>query len=127
MDTNTVIISGRLTKDAELAYTAAQMAVLRFTVANNRGYGEKKRANYITVKLFGKAAETVANYIGKGSKVCVTGEWQSGSYKDKEGNTVYTNELIAREVEFSSNLSDAPVKADPVPQGFSEIDGDIPF
>lgn len=127
MDTNTVIISGRLTKDAELTYTASQTAVLRFTVANNRGYGEKKRANYITVKLFGKSAETVSQYIGKGSKVCVTGEWQSGSYQDKSGNTVYTNELIAREVEFGSSSSEAPVKADPVPTGFSEIDSDIPF
>ena len=135
---NSVALVGRLTRDPELRYTAGtQMAVAKFTVAIDDGFGEKKRTNFIPVTVFGKTAENCEKYLAKGRLVGVQGKIQTGSYTNKDGATVYTTDVVADRVEFlergeRNERSAAPRQSgmggfDAAPEGFSAIDEDIPF
>ena len=100
---NKVLLIGRLTKDVELNYTAERIAAATFSIAISRGKdkdGNDKGADFLRVKVFGKQAENCDRYIGKGNLVHVEGHIQTGSYKNKEGNTVYTTDVIAEHIEF---------------------------
>ena len=104
---NSVILIGNLTRDPELRYSTGQnqTAVCRFTVAVNDGFGDRQRTSFIPIVVFGKTAENCDRYLKKGSKVCVNGKIQTGSY-EKDGRTVYTTEVIANKyggVEFLSS------------------------
>lgn len=136
---NSVSLIGRLTRDPEVRYTVGtQMAVAKFTLAIDDGYGEKKKTNFIPVTVFGKAAESCEKYLAKGRLCGVEGKIQTGSYTNKDGATVYTTDVIAARVEFlewgdkknGSGNSDSNVAAggfEDVPSGFSAVDEDIPF
>lgn len=136
---NNVSLIGRLTRDPEVRYTAGtQMAVAKFTVAIDDGFGEKKRTNFIPVTVFGKTAENCEKYLAKGRLVGVQGKIQTGSYTNKDGATVYTTDVVADRVEFlewgdRNERSSAPRQSgnmggfDAAPEGFSAIDEDIPF
>lgn len=110
---NRVIITGRLTKDPELKYTQSGVAVCRFTVAVNRAYKQEggQDADFINCIAWRKQAENVANYLKKGSLCGVDGRIQTGSY-EKDGQRIYTTEVIADSVQFlepkSSNSSAQP-------------------
>jgi single-strand DNA-binding protein len=99
---NQVILIGRLTRDPEVRYTADQMAVATFTLAIDRpvSAGREKQADFPRVTVFGKQAETCERYLSKGRQVAVQGRIRTGSYKNKEGATVYTTEVVADRVEF---------------------------
>jgi len=99
---NSVILIGNITRDPELRYSTGmnQTAICRFTVAVNDGYGDKQRTSFIPIVVFGKQAENCDRYLAKGRKVAVNGRIQTGSYTNKEGNKVYTTEVIANNVEF---------------------------
>lgn len=128
---NSVILIGRLTRDPEVRYVAtSQMAVATFTVAINRPMtnGEKK-ADFPRVTVFGKQAENCERYLAKGRLVGVQGRLQTGSYQDKNGNTVYTTDVVADRVEFLE-WGDRPVAAPVapgVPPEFQAVDEDVPF
>ena len=96
---NNVVITGRLTKDTELKTTQNGKSVTTFTVANDTGYGEYKRTNFINVVAWGKTAEFVANYFKKGSSIGLCGEIQIRDY-EKDGRKVYITEIVAKEVHF---------------------------
>ncbi|MCF0140534.1 MAG: single-stranded DNA-binding protein [Mogibacterium sp.] len=100
---NSVILIGRLARDPELSYTPNnQTPVTRFTLAVDRPTqaGQERQADFIRITVFGRQAETVAQYQKKGSQVAVSGRIQTGSYKNREGVTVYTTDIIASRVEF---------------------------
>ena len=105
---NSVILIGNLTRDPELRYSTGmnQTAICRFTVAvndrkRNQQTGEwEDNASFIPIVVFGKQAENCDRYLAKGRKVAVSGRIQTGSYTNKEGNKVYTTEVIANNVEF---------------------------
>ena len=100
---NSVILIGRLTRDPELRYTPnTQTAVAHFTLAIDRpvSAGQESQADFIRITVFGKQAETVDRYLKKGSQAAVSGRIQTGSYRDKNGQTVYTTDVIANRVEF---------------------------
>lgn len=107
---NNVVLMGRLTKDVELRYNQSQMAIGRFTVAVNRRLTKEKRqeaeannqptADFISCVIFGKQAEVLAQYVSKGMRVLVNGRIQTGSYDNKEGQKVYTTEVIVEQFEF---------------------------
>lgn len=103
MAINICILTGRLTKDPEVRYTAdTQKAVATFSVAIDRPItkdGDKK-TDYPRVTVFGKQAENCEKYIGKGRLVGVQGRLQTGSYTNKDGVTVYTTDVIADRIEF---------------------------
>ena len=139
---NSVHLIGRLTRDPELRYTAGtQTAVATFTLAIDRyaKQGEEKKADFPNIIVFGKTAENCEKYLAKGRLVGIHGRLQTGSYTNKDGVTVYTTDVVADNVEFLGNkgggqseayrAAAAPLAEDQegVPQGFAEIEQDIPF
>lgn len=125
---NVVALIGRTTKDIECTYTPQQMAVARFTLAVDDGYGEKKRTNFISCVAFGKTAENCQLYLKKGKKAGVQGHIQTGSYEKKDGTKVFTTDVIADRVEFLEwSKEDHGDIGDATPSGFAELNEDIPF
>lgn len=117
---------GNLVRDAELRFTTDGKAVAKFTIAINDGYGDKKRVDYLNCVAFGKTAEATANYTFKGSKVAVDGKIQTGSYKNKDGKTVYTTDIIVNNIEFLTKKEQG--LGDDTPEVFQPVDDeDIPF
>jgi single-strand DNA-binding protein len=103
---NKVMLMGRLTKNPEVRYTGGEsMAVARYTLAVNRRYKKNsdKEADFISCVTFGRSAEFAEKYLRKGMKIAVIGRISTGSYKDKEGNTRYTTDIIVDEHEFAES------------------------
>lgn len=130
---NQVILSGRLTKEVQCNYTpSTQMAVARFSVALDRGKdkeGNSRGADFPNIVAFGKTAENLERFSGKGLRVSVIGHLQTGSY-EKDGHKVYTTDVIADKIEFidwkqSNNSGTQPTE--PTPEGFEYMTEDIPF
>ena len=99
---NQVILMGRVTKDIELRNTQSGMATVRFNIAVDRGRdkeGKDKGADFPNIVAFGKTAESIAKYTGKGLRVAVIGRIQTGSY-ERDGQTVYTTDVIADRVKY---------------------------
>lgn len=96
---NNVILMGRLTRDPELKYSQAGKAYCRFTVAVNRDFN-KDEADFINCLAFGKTAETIAEWLGKGRKIALNGRIQTGNYENKNGEKVNTFEVVADRFEF---------------------------
>ena len=111
------------------------MAVARFPIAVSRGRknGEDQGADFPTIVAFGKTAENLERFSGKGLRVAVTGKIQTGSYEDRDGKKVYTTEVIANNVEFidfkekdGQNVNMGETGG--IPEGFSAMpDDDLPF
>ncbi len=100
---NVVVLIGRLTRDPELRYIPeTQNAVCTFTLAVDRPMSRDRQADFIRITVFGKQAENCAKFITKGRQVAVEGRIQTGSYQNKNGDTVYTTDVIANRVEFLS-------------------------
>lgn len=101
---NNVSLVGRLTRPIELHYTQGDnpMAMCNLNVAVDRKFKKdgQPTADFINCKAFGKTAEFVEKYFDKGHRIGLTGSIQTGSYKNKEGVTVYTTDVIVNEVEF---------------------------
>ena len=121
---NATQLIGRLTKDVDVRYTNDQIPVARFTLAVDRiaKKGENKEADFIPITVFGRQAETCEKYIHKGSKVAVKGRIQTGKYTNKNGDTVYTTDVIAENVEFLDSK-----KKDDVYEQFEMINEATPF
>lgn len=99
---NSVILIGRLTRDPEVRYTSSQMAVCHFTIAVDRPRSQNRdqSADFLRITVFGKQAENCGRYLAKGRQVGVQGRIQTGSYKNRDGQTIYTTDVIANSVEF---------------------------
>lgn len=99
---NKVFLMGRLTRDAEIRYTENNaMAIAKFSLAVDRI--KRDEADFISCVAFGKTAEFIEKYITKGTKVVVEGRWQTGSYDNKEGKKVYTNDCVVDHIEFAES------------------------
>lgn len=123
---------GNLTKDVEERVTSEGLVIASFTIAINDGYGEKKTTDYIPVKAFGKTAENCIRYLSKGKKCAVQGKVKTGSYTNKDGQKVYTTDVVSNRVEFLEWGDKAETKStepqEGIPAGFQVIDDDdIPF
>ena len=115
---NIVTLIGRLTRDPEIRYSQGEnaMAIARFTLAVDKNFKKKDdKANFINCVAFGKIAETVEKHVFKGSKIAVIGEWTTGSYKNKDGNTVYTNDCNISKLEFCESKSQSNSQPQPTP------------
>lgn len=138
---NCVFLIGRLTADPEVRYTSgSQMAVCSFTVAIDRPVkqGKEKQADFPRVIAFGRQAETCEKYLAKGRLVAVEGRIQTGSYQNRNGDTVYTTDVVASRVEFLE-WGDRPsggqrqrdrseqTGKDDIPPDFEEVEDDVPF
>ena len=152
---NNWVGTGNLVRDPELSYTQGnQTAKCTFTIACNRPRrnGEDQGADYIRIVVWGRSAESCDRYLSKGRKVAVQGEIRTGSYKNKDGQTVYTTDVWAHNVEFltssnqepqqpayqpqpapQSRVTHAPqqeprqVSLDDLPDSFQASEDDIPF
>lgn len=129
---NRVELIGRLTKDVEARYSQGEnaMCIARFTLAVDRKYKKdgEATADFINIVAFSKSGEFAEKYFFKGMKVAVSGRIQTGSYTNKEGQKVYTTEVVAEELEFCESKGDKPEKNDD--GGFMQIPegmGDLPF
>lgn len=100
---NQIVLIGRLTANPELSYTPnSQTAVCRFTLAVDRPRreGQDQGADFIRITVWGRQAENCDRYLAKGRQAAVLGRIQTGSYKNREGVTVYTTDVVADRVEF---------------------------
>lgn len=137
---NKVILMGRLTRDPEVRYTQGDnaMAIARYSLAVDRRFkrdGEPD-ADFINCVAFGKSGEFAEKYLKKGTKVAVVGRIQTGSYTNKDGQKVYTTDVVVEEQEFaesknsgsSDNNQSAPANKNTdfmnIPDG---IDEELPF
>ena len=117
---NKVFLMGRLTRDAEIRYTENNaMAIAKFSLAVDRI--KRDEADFISCVAFGKTAEFIEKYITKGTKVVVEGRWQTGSYDNKEGKKVYTNDCVVDHIEFAES------KKSGQETGVTGTDGDDDF
>jgi single-strand DNA-binding protein len=119
---NKVVVIGRLTKDATLAYAQGTgKAVARFTVAVDRL--KKGEADFISCVAFDKLAESISTYCGtKGSLIGIAGHLQTGSYKDKKEVTHYTCDVICDEAQFLNPKGSN--NAAPSNEEYMELDDD---
>ena len=105
---NKVILMGRLTRDPEVRYSQGEnsMAIARYSLAVDRRMSRKdagsneQTADFINIVAFGKSGEFAEKYLHKGMKICVSGRIQTGSYTNKEGQKVYTTDVVAEDQEF---------------------------
>ena len=105
---NKVILMGRLTRDPEVRYSQGDnaMAIARYSLAVDRRGSKKdsgsneQTADFINIVAFGKSGEFAEKYLHKGMKICVSGRIQTGSYTNKEGQKVYTTEVVVDDQEF---------------------------
>jgi single-strand DNA-binding protein len=108
---NKVILMGRLTRDPEVRYSQGEssLAIARFTLAVDRRFkrdGEAS-ADFISCVAFGKQAEFIERYLHQGTKVVAEGRIQTGSYTNKEGQKVYTTDIVVESCEFAESKNNA--------------------
>lgn len=135
---NRVILCGRLTRDPEVRYANTSngaMATARYTLAVDRR-SKEQATDFISCVAFGKSGEFVEKYLRKGTKVIVSGRIQTGSYTNKDGQKVYTTDVVVEEHEFAesksaSGTTSAPAPAQTDADGFMHIpdgiDEELPF
>ena len=106
---NKVILIGRVVRDADIRYSQGEntTCIARYTLAVDRKFKQEGQPNadFINCIAFGKLGEFAEKYLHKGVKIAVTGRIQTGSYKNKDGNTVYTTDVVVEEQEFCESKS----------------------
>ena len=109
---NKVILMGRLTRDPEVRYshTDSTMVIARFSLAVDRRYkkpGDEVTADFFNCTAFGKQGEFVEKYLKKGTKVVVTGRIQNDNYTNKDGQKVYSVQIMVEEIEFAESKTNS--------------------
>ena len=112
---NKVILMGRLTRDPEVRYSAGEnaLAIARYTLAVDRRFRRdgEATADFISCVSFGRTAEFAEKYFRQGLKVVVTGRIQTGSYTNKDGQKVYTTDVVVEEQEFAESKATSDANA----------------
>ncbi len=144
---NKVILMGRLTRDPEVRYSQGDQAtaIARYTLAVDRRFkrdGDQQTADFIPCVAFGRAGEFAEKYFRKGTKIAITGRIQTGSYTNKDGQKVYTTDVVVEEQEFAESKNaggdnsgfapaDRPSPSSAAGDGFMNIpdgiDEELPF
>ena len=117
---NKVILMGRLTRNPEVRYSAgdSSMAIARYTLAVDRRFARRGEdnngatADFISCVAFGRSAEFAEKYFHQGTKLVVTGRIQTGSYTNRDGQKVYTTEVIVEDQEFAESKNAASGNSD---------------
>ena len=113
---NQVVLTGRLTRDVEVRYTQNDKAVANFTLATNRPVvrdGEET-ADFINCIVWGKQAENLAKYQGKGSLIGVFGKLQVRDFEDSKGNKRYITEVVVDNIEYLGTKKEITTEYDAV-------------
>ena len=138
---NKVILMGRLTRDPDIRYSTGDspLCVGKYTLAVDRRFKRdgQPTTDFINCVLFGKQAEFAEKYLTKGTKLVVSGRIQTGSYKNKDGATIYTTDVVVEEQDFAESKKDTrQEEKEPEPPkessgGFMEIpegiEKELPF
>ena len=127
---NKVFLIGRLTKDPDVRYTQGEksMAIARYTLAVDRKFKKdgEPTADFISCVAFGKNGEFAEKYLRKGTKIANFGRLQTGSYTNKDGQKVYTTDVIVEEHEFCEKKGEGESQNTPkADEGFMDLPGDI--
>lgn len=106
---NKVLLTGRITKDLEKRVTQSGTSVIRFTLAVNRRFKVEGQpdADFIQCTAWGKTAETMSQYLHKGSLIGIEGRITTGTYQDKDGRTVYTTDVTVEAFDFLESRDSA--------------------
>ena len=108
---NKVILLGRLTKDPDVRQSqgAEPVTIARYTLAVDRRQKKKEgqQADFVSCVAFGKAGEFAEKYLHKGTKICVSGHIQTGSYTRQDGTKAYTTDVVIEEQEFAESKADS--------------------
>ena len=137
---NSVILMGRLTRDPDIRWTQGNPStqIARYTLAVDR-IGKDKDADFISCIAFNKSADFAEKYLHKGTKILVEGRIQTGSYTNKDGQKVYTTDIIVDSHEFAESAksennaqNNAPNDGFAINEGFENIpdnleDAGLPF
>lgn len=123
---NKVILMGRLTKDPNVSYSQGQepMAVARYSLAVDRAYSKDREqtADFINCVAFGKNGEFAEKYLHKGTKILVEGRIQTGSYTNKDGQKIFTTDVVIEHHEFAeSKASSGNAQSNNASDGFVNI------
>lgn len=136
---NKVILIGRLVADPEVRYSQGEnaSAIARYRLAVDRRFKRdgEQTADFIPCVAFGKNGEFAEKYLRKGTKIAVVGRIQTGSYTNKDGQKVYTTDVVVEEHEFCESKSSSSTGASPYGQADSdgfmsvsdELNEDLPF
>ena len=139
---NRVILIGNLTRDPELRTTNSGVSVCTFSIAVNRknkNQAGEKVTDFFNIVAWRQLGELCGKYLAQGRKICVVGELQNRSYDGKDGTKKYMTEVIADDVEFltprqegATGSERAPSSlpqrgADFEPEGFTDVDDELPF
>jgi len=128
---NKAILMGRLTRDPEVRYSQSDssMAIARFSLAVDRRYkkqGDETTADFFNCTAFGKQGEFVEKYLKKGTKIVVTGRIQNDNYTNKDGQKVYSVQIMVEEMEFAESKANAEQRGQAEnnqPMGEPDADG----
>ena len=130
---NKAILVGRLTRDPEVRYSQGEnaTAVARYTVAVDRRFKRdgEPTADFIPCVVFGRSAEFAEKYFRQGMRVSISGRIQTGSYTNKEGQRIYTTDVVAEDQEFAESKnaeSSGTYSNQPAPAPQSGNDGFMP-
>lgn len=139
---NKAVLVGRLTRDPDIRWTQGQdqRCVARFTVAVNRRFKQEGQqdADFISCIAFGRTAEFCEKYMRQGMRIALSGRIQTGSYTNRDGQKIYTTDVVVEELEFAENKK-AETGSSPAPapnntyteDGFMNIpdgiDEELPF
>ena len=114
---NKVTLIGRVVRDADIRYSqgASSTCIARYTLAVDRKFKQEGQptADFINCIAFGKLGEFAEKYLKQGIKIAVTGRIQTGSYKNKDGNMVYTTDVVVEEQEFCESKSQSNSQPQP--------------
>ena len=144
---NKVILMGRLTRDPEVRYSAGEnaLAIARYTLAVDRRFRRdgEATADFISCVVFGRGAEFAEKYFHQGIRIVVSGRIQTGSYTNRDGQKVYTTDVVVEEQEFAESKAasaehaanfapaDRPAPSQAAGDGFMNIpdgiDEELPF
>lgn len=136
---NKIMLIGRLTRDPEIRYSQGenQTCIARYTLAVNRPFRKngEQEADYLPCIAFGKIGELTEKYLYKGAKIAIEGRIQTGSYTNREGQKVYTTDVVVERQEFlekrASNGQSNTDTASSYEDGFMNIpdgiDEELPF
>ncbi len=120
---NRVILMGRLTRDPDVRYSQnadGSMAVARYTLAVDRrrtrtADSNEQTADFISCVAFGRSGEFAEKYLHQGTKIVVSGRIQTGSYTNKDGQKVYTTDVVVDDQEFAESKSSQGMDSSYVP------------
>ena len=132
---NKIILLGRLTRDPEVRYTQGDnsMAIAKFSLAVNRRFKKENEpeADFFNCTAFGKQAEFVEKYLKQGTKMLLSGRIQNDNYTNKEGQKVYSIQIMVEEIEFAESKNNSTSEPSQSNDGFMNIpDGlqeELPF